>query len=94
MEALMTSSVGEVRRREQERVLRTEQLAVQMTESLSDEIRRLSVRHQGATSRAQAHRRRGQLVPSSLLEELAENALRLRRSLDRYAKLTDKAMGS
>jgi hypothetical protein len=62
--------------------------AISPLDSLRGDIRRLTLRRQDAYVRAQAHRRRGQLVPASLCEELAENGSQLRFALDRYTEAT------
>jgi hypothetical protein len=67
--------------------IREEQFTNFLTDSLSNEIRHLTVGRQHALGRAQAHRRDGQLVPASLCQDMAENDRRLRRALERYTAL-------
>jgi hypothetical protein len=67
--------------------IREERFANFLADSLSDEIRHLTVGRQHALGRAQAHRRHGQLVPASLCQDMAENDRRLRRALERYTAL-------
>ena len=67
--------------------MREEQVTSFLTDSLSNEIRHLTVGRQHALGRAQAHRRDGQLVPASLCQDMAENDRRLRRALERYTAL-------
>ena len=87
----MPSAGEEVRdeRRQSERI-REERLANFLTDSLTSEIRRLTVGRQSAVGRAHAHRRDGQLVPASLCQDMAENDRRLRRALERYTALTGR----
>jgi hypothetical protein len=55
-----------------------------MTDTLTSEIRRLSVGRRRLYSRARVARGNGQLIPASLCHEIAENEAHLRRALERY----------
>lgn len=57
-----------------------------LSESRSDHIRLLAQRRHTAFRKAATCRREGHLVPGSVTQELAENALELRGAMERYRK--------
>jgi hypothetical protein len=68
------------------RTLKGELWAISPLDSLSSQIRGLTLRRQDVYARAQAHQQGGQIIPLSLCEELAENGSQLRIALDRYTE--------
>jgi predicted DNA-binding protein with PD1-like motif len=67
-------------------VLSSDLWALSATDSLRNDIRRLSLHRHDVYARAQVHRSGGHLVPASLCEELALNESQLRYALDRYSE--------
>jgi hypothetical protein len=67
-------------------ILSSELWALSATDSLRNDIRRLSLHRHDVYARAQVHRRGGHLVPASLCDELAQNESQLRYALDRYSE--------
>jgi hypothetical protein len=80
-------------RRVPRRTLKGELWAISPLDTLSSQIRGLTLRRQEAYARAQAHRQGGQLVPLSLCEDLAENGSQLRIALDRYTEEQGRPAG-
>jgi hypothetical protein len=74
-------------------ILKGELWAISPLDTLSRQIRGLTLRRQEVYARAQAHRQGGQLVPLSLCEDLAENGSQLRIALDRYTEEQGQPLG-
>lgn len=68
------------------RILKGDLWAISPLDTLSSQIRGLTLRRQDVYARAQAHQQGGQIIPLSLCEELAENGSQLRIALDRYTE--------